>query len=71
MTDQTYRVDYMAEGETRETVVYGLSRTSSQQLAARLSRQHGSAYAIATVNGKDTGQRVYYGGIFSHQDDVF
>jgi hypothetical protein len=68
---RTYRVDYTAEGADRETVIVELGRMEAQQLAARLSRQHGSAYAIATLDGKDTGQRVYYGGAFSHQDDVF
>ena len=35
------------------------------------SAKHGTAYAIATRDGQDTGQRVYHNGYFSHADDQF
>lgn len=69
-TPQTYRVDF--EDHAGQTIVQaGLSRAEAMKLARRLSGKFGSAYAIATSDGKDTGQRVYANGAYSHQDDVF
>jgi hypothetical protein len=39
--------------------------------ARHLSRKHGTAYAIATRDGKDSGQRVYIQGSYSHTDGQF
>lgn len=70
----TYRVDYATDAAPDKPVVVAAhSRDAALVMARQLSaKAHvGFAYAIRTDDGKDTGQRVYCGGVYSHTDDVF
>jgi len=70
----TYRVDYTRDDRPDTLVVtYTTSRAQALNKAAKISARPGvgAAYAIATVDGQDTGQRVYSHGSFSYQDDQF
>jgi len=67
---QTYRVDYQTDGGIvgRD---FGTDRRKAMAFARKQSNHWDVAYAISTIDGKDSGQRVYAYGGFSHQDDVF
>jgi hypothetical protein len=70
----TYRVDYAtADQPDTPVVTYTASRANALNKAAKISARPGvgTAYAIATVDGQDTGQRVYSHGAFDRQDDQF
>lgn len=68
----TYRIDYIADSDTGAvtTIGYGSNRRGAFLAAATKSRKYGAAYAIASDDTGDTGQRVYYDGAYSHQDDA-
>lgn len=71
---KTYRVDYMpadAAMNADPVVIYGLDRSAAMLKARKLSRTHGSAYAIARKGDQDIGQKVYANGAFSYQDGDF
>lgn len=70
MTSQSYRYDYEKDGQIIAVQVPE-GRAECMRQACRASGRHGSAYAIRTQDGADTGQRVYHGGHFSHDDDDF
>lgn len=65
----SYRIDYQ-DGD-QIVPVFDLTRTDAMSLARKMSKKHGSAYAIASQNGQDIGQKVYHDGRFSHADDSF
>lgn len=66
-----YRIDFQIPG-CLPTVLHRFTRQRAMAKARSLSATRDcSVYAIATVDGVDTGQRVYYAGSFSHQDDAF
>jgi len=76
----SYRLDYRpdaADLNDRPTVVDmgsgPAARRRVMDKARSLSgtRAVSTAYAIATLDGRDTGQRVYCDGRFSYQDGEF
>lgn len=66
-----YRIDYEHADTGVTNVEHATDRQDAMARAYRLSKRHGTAYAIAHDGDKDTGQRVYHSGAFSHQDDQF
>ena len=73
MSRQTYRVDYVTDDDdqTVHVIDAGDNRGLALKRARDLSKVHGTAYAIATLDGVNIGQRVYHNGTFSNQDDGF
>ena len=66
----TYRIDYL-DADERVVVIHGLTREQAMSRARSASKANGTAYAIRTLAGNDTGQRVYHDGYFSRTDDEF
>lgn len=66
----TYRIDY-ADADDKVVVIHGQTREQAMSRARAASKANGTAYAIRTVDGNDTGQRVYHDGFFSRTDDEF
>lgn len=74
MTATTYRVDFTHDDTPDKIQVYvDLDRPTAMAMARVHSKKPGvgMAYAIATRDGRDTGQRVYANGRYSHTDDQF
>ena len=67
----TYRIDYQPVSSPIKVEFFGTDRARAMRAARRASKAHGTAYAIATTDDQDTGQRVYADGYFSRQDDAF